>query len=302
MHKLIDFLKNRMKPTELYQPAVIKELLMHDGQRTKSQLAAALAQYDLSVQKYYEHIVMRYPKDTLTKHSIVDFQRSGSLFRLLAYPDDADLRAEAISLCELKISEKCESKRNRDKTPKVGTSLRYEILKESGGRCTLCGVPASLRPIDIDHIVPRSKADKNGKVRKNGRLIDLNSRENLQALCFSCNRGKRDADTTDFRRTRKLVRDRVPSLIESEGGSAPVKVLTGRALKKALHEKLIEEHTELITAADPDARTEEMADMIEVLFALAREIQIDQVQLLNVVERKRKEKGGFTEGFLLQAN
>jgi hypothetical protein len=62
MHELIDFLHNRMSMTDLYQPAVIRELLAHNGKRSKSQLAAALAQYDLSVQEYYEGIVMRWPK------------------------------------------------------------------------------------------------------------------------------------------------------------------------------------------------------------------------------------------------
>ena len=65
---LITFLTEKMSMTDVYQPVVVKELLTHDGKRTKAQLAAALAQYDLSVQEYYERIVMRWPKITLTKH------------------------------------------------------------------------------------------------------------------------------------------------------------------------------------------------------------------------------------------
>lgn len=53
-------------------------------------------------------------------------------------------------------------------------------------------------PMDVDHIIPSSKANKYGKIQKDGRWIDVNAIENLQALCFACNRGKRDTDTTDF--------------------------------------------------------------------------------------------------------
>src|SRR5690606_29934398 len=112
-----------------------------------------------------------------------------------------------------------EKKRSKEKAPEAGASVRYEVLKAAGGKCALCGISAELRPIDIDHIIPRALANKNGKVRKDGRLIDVNSRENLQALCFSCNRAKRDTDQTDFRRTAKLVRDRIPELIRADGRS-----------------------------------------------------------------------------------
>ncbi|WP_266029769.1 HNH endonuclease [Brucella intermedia] len=296
MHELIDFLHNRMSMTDLYQPAVIRELLAHNGKRSKSQLAAALAQYDLSVQEYYEGIVMRWPKITLTKHGIIDYERRGSLFHLVPYPDDAGLRDEAIALCEAKIAEWRERKRGREKAPEAGASIRYEILKEAGGKCALCGTPATLRPIDIDHIVPRSKADKNGKVRKDGRLIDLNSRENLQALCFSCNRGKRDADETDFRGKGKLVRDGIPALIEAQGRRALVKELTGVRLQRALHEKLIEEHAEMAAATDSSAKCEELADMLEVMFALAEQHGVGREQLLDLAEQKRRARGGFAKG------
>lgn len=38
--------------------------------------------------------------------------------------------------------------------------LRYRVLKETGGRCSLCGATKDERPLDIDHIIPRSQGGK----------------------------------------------------------------------------------------------------------------------------------------------
>ena len=68
----------------------------------------------------------------------------------------------------------------------IPDSLRYRVLKESEGRCSLCGATKKNRPLDVDHIKPRSKGGKN-------------EYENLQTLCSKCNRSKGNKDDTDFR-------------------------------------------------------------------------------------------------------
>ena len=50
----------------------------------------------------------------------------------------------------------------------------------------MCGISAKERPLDVDHIKPRSRGGKN-------ELVDL------QALCSKCNRSKRHQGDTDFR-------------------------------------------------------------------------------------------------------
>lgn len=294
---LLDFLNKRMSMTDLYQPVIIRELLLHEGARTKEELAAILASYDPSVQEYYEKIVMRWPKITLTKHGIVEYERKGSLFRLLALPDDPAQRQEAVEVCEGKIAAWLEKKSSVDRTVKANASIRYTVLKDAHGKCQLCGIPAEVRPIDIDHIVPRSKADKNGKIRLNGRLLDIDDRENLQALCFTCNRAKRATDETDFRRKNKLVRDRIPEIIEASGRKPAIKVLHDQALRSALYDKLSEEHAEILNATDASAKCEELADLIEVAFALARQYGANEDELMALVQKKRSERGGFSKGF-----
>jgi diadenosine tetraphosphate (Ap4A) HIT family hydrolase len=68
----------------------------------------------------------------------------------------------------------------------IPDSLRFLVLKAAGGRCQLCGISAKERPIDVDHIIPRSRGGKTELA-------------NLQALCSKCNRSKRNQDDTDFR-------------------------------------------------------------------------------------------------------
>lgn len=299
---LIEFLTKRMAMTDVYQPVIIKELLLHDGARTKAELAASLAAFDVSVQDYYERIVMRWPKITLSKHGIISYERRGGIFHLLPLPEDAGTRLDAVRICEEKIGAWLEKKKSKERAPEAGASVRYDVLKDARGKCQLCGISAEIRPIDIDHIIPRSKADKNGKVKLRGRLIDVNDRENLQALCFACNRAKRASDETDFRRREKLVRDRIPEIIAAEGRSPIIRQLKGNALRAALVDKLAEEHAEFLSAHEPDARCEELADMVEVILTLASEYGADEAHLMEIVARKRAKRGGFGMGYFYQGD
>jgi diadenosine tetraphosphate (Ap4A) HIT family hydrolase len=70
----------------------------------------------------------------------------------------------------------------------VPDSLRFRVLKDSDFRCELCGATKKDRPLDVDHIIPRSKGGKTEEA-------------NLQVLCSKCNRSKGNKDKTDFRDT-----------------------------------------------------------------------------------------------------
>lgn len=124
----------------------------------------------------------------------------------------------------------------------------------------------------------------------------LDDERNLQALCFRCNRAKRDNDNTDFRLPfRKLVRDKIPEIIEASGRTPVTRVLKGRELIDELLEKLIEEHIEFLSAESLD----EVADMVEVLFALAKQLGHSEEAVLDRRNSKRKERGGFDQGLYL---
>ena len=63
----------------------------------------------------------------------------------------------------------------------------------------------------------------------------------------------------------KLVRDRIPEIIEAAGGQATARLLDQAERLPALLAKLQEESDELRAAASPAGQSEELADVLEVL-------------------------------------
>jgi 5-methylcytosine-specific restriction endonuclease McrA len=66
--------------------------------------------------------------------------------------------------------------------------LRYEVLRERGRRCEVCGRSPPDVVIHVDHIKPRSKFPE----------LAL-QRSNCQIMCADCNIGKMNRDDTDWR-------------------------------------------------------------------------------------------------------
>ena len=297
MNGLFEFLNVKMSMSEVYQPAIVKALLENGGKCTKEELAAEISQYDNAAREYYAKIVMRYPKTTLMKHGVVSYDKSNQTFSLTEYPSSDGDRAELILLCKHKIQGWQEERRAQDKTP-LGGSKRYQVLRNARGKCELCGISSEVAPIDVDHIIPQSKAKK-GKVFLDGHWIGVHDLENLQALCSACNRGKRDSDQTDFRRRSKLVRDRIPEIIEADGRIPNVQRVGGKNFRKALFDKLTEEHAELLAAKTKTETLEELADMLEVISSIANSSGCSFDELLDRKRAKHEDRGGFDEGWML---
>jgi predicted house-cleaning noncanonical NTP pyrophosphatase (MazG superfamily) len=294
--ELLEFLTKTMSMTDIYQPAVVLHLLERGGRSGKADLARTLAGYDESVQDYYEHILMRWPKITLAKHDVVTYDRAQKTFSLTFDLRDAETVERAKALCAEKIRAWIEKRAARGEAAKVEASTRYRVLKAARGKCELCGISAKISPIDIDHIVPRSQADKHDHVVKGGVRMHIDDERNLQALCFRCNRAKRDQDATDFRLpTQKLVRDRIPDIIRTSGKTPVTKLLTGEQLRDGLLEKLTEEHAELLA----DLSLGEVVDMIEVLLALSRTLGYTEADTLLQLRAKRTDRGAFEQGVFL---
>lgn len=71
-----------------------------------------------------------------------------------------------------------EAWRRKSERRKVTASLRYDVMQRDGFRCCLCGRSAKNGvELEVDHIIPVSQ----------GGCSDM---DNLQTLCFDCNRGK----------------------------------------------------------------------------------------------------------------
>ena len=64
-----------------YQPVIIKYLLTHNGSASKRELAYAILKNDEMKVKYYERILMRWPKMTLEKHGIMVYDKKTKNFK-----------------------------------------------------------------------------------------------------------------------------------------------------------------------------------------------------------------------------
>jgi predicted house-cleaning noncanonical NTP pyrophosphatase (MazG superfamily) len=93
----------------------------------------------------------------------------------------------------------------------------------------------------------------------------------------------------------KLVRDRIPEIITAKGKEAHVRTLQASELFEALMAKLGEEADEL-RRAEPDSQLEELADLREVLAALAATLGYSDEQVEQAAREKRARRGGFQRG------
>lgn len=99
----------------------------------------------------------------------------------------------------------------------------------------------------------------------------------------------------------KLIRDKIPELISESGRQPITRVLNDAEFLQALVSKLHEEVCEAAQEADNrNALIWELADVLEVVDALAAYHQILPNELLSAKESKRIQRGGFDKRLLLE--
>lgn len=95
----------------------------------------------------------------------------------------------------------------------------------------------------------------------------------------------------------KLVRDKIPEIIEKDGKSCKTEILEDDKYIEMLDKKLSEELAEYYN----DKSLEELADVLEVLYAVAvaRGYSLEELEKLRV--QKSMERGGFCKKILLKS-
>lgn len=94
----------------------------------------------------------------------------------------------------------------------------------------------------------------------------------------------------------KLVRDRIPEIIERNGKKPICRILDDAEYMEALEKKLDEEITEFHESKS----IEELVDILEVVYALAR-AQGESTEYLQYLQRhKNYERGSFTQKIFLE--
>ncbi|MDL2219618.1 nucleoside triphosphate pyrophosphohydrolase [Ruminococcaceae bacterium OttesenSCG-928-O06] len=95
----------------------------------------------------------------------------------------------------------------------------------------------------------------------------------------------------------KLVRDKIPAIIQAQGGTAVVRTVESREeYARLLREKLREETEEFIAAGTLD----ELVDVGEVMHALLSEMGVSVEAFQKARTEKLAEKGGFEKRLFLQ--
>jgi predicted house-cleaning noncanonical NTP pyrophosphatase (MazG superfamily) len=93
----------------------------------------------------------------------------------------------------------------------------------------------------------------------------------------------------------KLVRDKIPEIIEKSGAKAITRTLTDEEYKVFLEKKLDEEVAEFHESKS----AEEIADIIEVLYAICAAKGYSVGRVNTELALKRVERGSFTQKILL---
>ena len=94
----------------------------------------------------------------------------------------------------------------------------------------------------------------------------------------------------------KLVRDKIPAIIQASGKTCATEILSDEAYLKMLDKKLDEELTEYHQAQN----VEELADLLEVLYAVANARGYSTEVLHRVRDEKKNARGGFADKILLK--
>jgi predicted house-cleaning noncanonical NTP pyrophosphatase (MazG superfamily) len=92
----------------------------------------------------------------------------------------------------------------------------------------------------------------------------------------------------------KLVRDRIPEIIENTGKKFKCRTATDEEHKNYLRAKLLEEVDEFLQAPS----SEEMADILEVIEALTEAFELRGIESLQIA--KRIERGSFVNKTILE--
>ena len=94
----------------------------------------------------------------------------------------------------------------------------------------------------------------------------------------------------------KLVRDKIPQIIEASNKNCDLEVVSDEEAFRYLDAKLDEEVHEFHEAKN----LEELADIMEILFSLANKLGYSEDDLLNKRIEKKNQRGGFEKNIVLK--
>jgi predicted house-cleaning noncanonical NTP pyrophosphatase (MazG superfamily) len=97
----------------------------------------------------------------------------------------------------------------------------------------------------------------------------------------------------------KLVRDRIPEVIESTGKKFTTRILNNEEYITELKNKSFEELEEYVQTKNNEDAIEELADLLEIIHALAEYHGASIEKVEEVRKVKAEKRGGFKEKIFL---
>lgn len=94
----------------------------------------------------------------------------------------------------------------------------------------------------------------------------------------------------------KLVRDRIPKIIEESGRLSKTKIVNQERLLDLLNQKLMEEFEEY----KADGSVEEIVDIVEVIYGILKAKGVSLFEFEKLRREKLIERGGFQKGIFLE--
>lgn len=95
----------------------------------------------------------------------------------------------------------------------------------------------------------------------------------------------------------KLVRDKIPEIIQKDGKTCSTEILDNEKYIEMLDGKLFEEMLEY----HQDKSIEELADITEVIFAIVKAKGLSLEEFEKIRNQKADERGGFDKKILLKS-
>lgn len=95
----------------------------------------------------------------------------------------------------------------------------------------------------------------------------------------------------------KLVRDKIPEIIKNDGKKPITRIANNYAYWIELKKKLIEEVNEFLKSENE----EELADILEVIYALCDFKNFDKNNIKKIREEKAEKRGRFKDKIILES-
>ncbi|HDR6267486.1 TPA: nucleoside triphosphate pyrophosphohydrolase [Bacillus cereus] len=97
----------------------------------------------------------------------------------------------------------------------------------------------------------------------------------------------------------KLIRNKIPQIIEANGKTPTTKILSKDEYIKEICKKTEEELTEYLEANTKEHKLEELSDLLEIINALAEHEGTTLEEINNIRKKKAEGRGGFSDRVFL---